>query len=29
LHVVNVAVKTEEGIKKIESDNEENYYVKM
>lgn len=29
LHVINVAVKTEEGIKKIQSDNEENYYVKM
>ncbi|WDF62369.1 tetratricopeptide repeat protein [Flavobacterium sp. KACC 22763] len=29
LHVVNVAVKTEEGIQKIMSDNEESYYVKL
>ncbi|WJS94679.1 hypothetical protein NYQ10_21600 [Flavobacterium johnsoniae] len=29
LHVINVAVKTEDGIEKIKSDNEESYYVKM
>ncbi|MCV2483652.1 tetratricopeptide repeat protein [Flavobacterium sp. SH_e] len=29
LHVINVAVKTEEGIEKIKSDNEESYYVKI
>jgi len=29
LHVINVAVKTEEGIQKINSNNEEGYYVKM
>lgn len=29
LHVVNVAVKTEEGIQKIMNDNEESYYVKL
>jgi len=29
LHVINVAVKTEEGIQKINSNNEESYYVKM
>ena len=29
LHVINVAVKTEEGVEKIKSDNEENYYVKI
>ncbi|AWK07118.1 hypothetical protein HYN56_23955 [Flavobacterium crocinum] len=28
LHVVNVAVKTEDGIEKIKSDNEESYYIK-
>ncbi|MBO9584019.1 MAG: tetratricopeptide repeat protein [Flavobacterium sp.] len=29
LHVINVAVKTQEGIQKIESNNEESYYVKI
>ncbi len=29
LRVINVAVKTENGIEKINSNNEENYYVKM
>ncbi|MFC0778351.1 hypothetical protein [Flavobacterium sp. HJSW_4] len=29
LHVINVAIKTEEGIQKINSNNEESYYVKM
>lgn len=29
LHVINVAVKTEEGVQKIKSDNEESYYVKI
>jgi len=29
LHVINVAKKTEAGIEKIESDNEESYYVKI
>ncbi len=29
LHVINVAVKTKEGIEKIKSDNEESYYVKI
>ncbi|KAF2342729.1 tetratricopeptide repeat protein [Flavobacterium tistrianum] len=29
LHVVNVAVKTEEGIRKITGDNEESYYIKI
>jgi hypothetical protein len=29
LHVVNVAVKTENGIEKIKNDNEESYYVKI
>lgn len=29
LHVINVAVKTENGIEKIKSDNEESYYVKI
>lgn len=29
LHVVNVAIKTENGIEKIKTDNEESYYVKI
>lgn len=29
LHVVNVAVKTEEGLEKVKSNNEENYYIKI
>lgn len=29
LHVINVAVKTENGIEKIKTDNEESYYVKI
>ncbi|MFD2940651.1 hypothetical protein [Flavobacterium notoginsengisoli] len=28
LHVINVAVKTEDGIEKIQNDNEESYYIK-
>ncbi|MEN2487033.1 tetratricopeptide repeat protein [Flavobacterium sp. B11] len=29
LHVINVAVKTENGVEKIKDDNEESYYVKI
>lgn len=29
LHVINVAIQTEEGIEKIKNDNEESYYIKI
>lgn len=29
LHVINVAIKTEDGIEKIKNDNEESYYIKI